>query len=197
MSDGTIDEEEEFLDEIVDGVVDQFLQEFKQLLAEVFLEPDSLSLPQPTEVEGSPPPKPPKTEEEYRTYVWNFIEKNLSAFYEPGDPFVEDIVQKAALRAQELTTTYHLAPETTPKLVKLALYDFVILCGKVDHYTSDRLSSSPVIAEIQFRRQWFDENGRPHRGAERYPSTSCRHCYLFTTVRDISSFSELSQRPGF
>ncbi|KKZ62052.1 hypothetical protein EMCG_03514 [[Emmonsia] crescens] len=103
-------EEEEFLKGLVDNVIDQFFKEFKQQSALIA------------------PPKPPESDEEYSEYIWGFVAKNLSSFYQPGNPFVEGLVREAAVRAKQLTAELDLEPKLTPKLVTLALYDFVILC---------------------------------------------------------------------
>ena len=59
-----------------------------------------------------------------------FIKDNLTKFYEPDDHLVKDLAKKAAGQARTVTEEYHLRPEETAGLAKLALYDFVILCGK-------------------------------------------------------------------
>ena len=120
---GNSDEEEQLIEDIVAGVISQFLEEFGCQMDDL----------------GPGTDKPPETEEEYRKYVWDFVNKDLSEFYKEGDPFVERIVQQAASKSKDLTTTYQLRPEVTPKLVKLALYDFFILCGKVNSYIEDEL----------------------------------------------------------
>ncbi|PGH05596.1 hypothetical protein AJ79_06763 [Helicocarpus griseus UAMH5409] len=103
-------EEEDFLKKLVDDVVGQFFREFRN---------QSSSLA---------PPKPPESKEEFSEYIWGFISKNLSAYYKPGNAFVNDLVQEAARRAKELTAEHDLESELTPKLATLGLYDFVILC---------------------------------------------------------------------
>ena len=116
-------EEEELIEDIVAKVISQFLEEFGCQLNDL----------------GPGTNKPPETEEEYHKYVWNFVNENLSEFYKEGDPFVENIIRQAASKSKDLATTYQLRPEVTPKLVKLALYDFFILCGKVNSYIEDKL----------------------------------------------------------
>jgi hypothetical protein len=59
-----------------------------------------------------------------------FIKDNLAKFYESDDHVVKDLAEKAADQARAVTEEYHLQPEETAGLAKLALYDFVILCGK-------------------------------------------------------------------
>ena len=43
---------------------------------------------------------------------------------------MRELAQKAADQTRAITKEYHLRPEETAGLSKLALYDFVILCGK-------------------------------------------------------------------
>lgn len=124
--DGTIDEGEELLEEIVDGVVDQFVREFELRLASL----GPLRLPLRLSLSASKlDTRIPETEEQYRAYVWDFVDKNLSLFYPPGDPSVEELIKRAAERAKDITDEYQLSRGITPSLVKMALYDFVILCG--------------------------------------------------------------------
>jgi hypothetical protein len=75
--------------------------------------------------------EPPVTTEEYHVYISEFITKNnLTAFHDPNDPRVHELALNAANKAEKITTEFGLSPELTPKLTKLALYDFVILCGR-------------------------------------------------------------------
>jgi hypothetical protein len=59
-----------------------------------------------------------------------FIENNLTKFYKQDDYLVKDLAERAADQARVVTREYRLQPEETAGLAKLALYDFVILCGK-------------------------------------------------------------------
>nr|XP_001388510.2 hypothetical protein ANI_1_2130014 [Aspergillus niger CBS 513.88] len=113
------DEQEDTINEIVAEVIDQFLTEFSRQLG--IRQPEDSSPPRSLE------PKVPETEEEYREYVWSYIENKLRSYYQPGDQYVEEIVKSAAVRARSLTQKYELKAETTPKLAIMALYDFVIL----------------------------------------------------------------------
>ena len=115
------DEQEDTINEIVAEVVDQFLTEFTKHLG--------IQQPENSSLSRSLTPKIPETEEEYRKYVWGYIERYLHSYYQPGDPYVEELVKSAAIRAKDLTQKYDLEPGTTPKLAVMALYDFVILCG--------------------------------------------------------------------
>ncbi|EEH40229.1 hypothetical protein PAAG_02284 [Paracoccidioides lutzii Pb01] len=105
-------EEEDFLKKLVNSVIDQFFKEFSHQSSRL----------------APPDNQPPESEKEYSEYIWTFIEKNLSSFYQPGNPFVEDPVREAAARAKQLTAELDLEPKLTPKVVTLALYDFVIFC---------------------------------------------------------------------
>ncbi|GLA29736.1 hypothetical protein AnigIFM63326_007648 [Aspergillus niger] len=124
------DEQEDTINEIVAEVIDQFLTEFSRQLG--IRQPEDSSPPRSLE------PKVPETEEEYREYVWSYIENKLRSYYQPGDQYVEEIVKSAAVRARSLTQKYELKAETTPKLAIMALYDFVILCDDSKSMRKDR-----------------------------------------------------------
>jgi hypothetical protein len=63
----------------------------------------------------------------------DFISNNLKNFYHRFDSgqgsSTEQMIQQATVRAQNVTEKFGLDPIFTPRLVLLALYDFVILCG--------------------------------------------------------------------
>ena len=80
-------------------------------------------------------PEQPQTVEEYSAYLGDFIEENLANFYPPKDERVKALAKRAADQAQAVTDKFHLSPELTTGLAKLALYDFVILCGKTPLYS--------------------------------------------------------------
>jgi hypothetical protein len=82
-----------------------------------------------TEAYYKPPPAPPPTAE-YCAYAEDFISKNLSALYDPNSPQVQQMMETAAFKAEEIMKKYELSPDLTRGLTKLALYDFVILCGQ-------------------------------------------------------------------
>ncbi|PYI01687.1 hypothetical protein BO78DRAFT_378632 [Aspergillus sclerotiicarbonarius CBS 121057] len=129
------DEEEDTINGIVADVVDLFLREFSRHLGI----PQPENSPRPPWSEANvPPTKVPETEEDYRIYVWRFIENNLRSYYQPGDPYVEELVKNAATRAKDLTQKYELEPEVTPKLAIMALYDFVILCDDSSSMRKDK-----------------------------------------------------------
>jgi len=73
---------------------------------------------------------PARATNQYQNIASEFINNNLSNFYDRDSAFLEDIAQTATARAQRATEELGLSPEFTPKLAKLGLYDFVILCGK-------------------------------------------------------------------
>lgn len=75
----------------------------------------------------------PQTAEEYEFNLQEFIQTNLKGpegFLDPSNPFVKELSKNAAEKAGEVVSEYGLLLDETPKLVQLALYDFVILCGK-------------------------------------------------------------------
>ncbi|PYH93373.1 hypothetical protein BO71DRAFT_410213 [Aspergillus ellipticus CBS 707.79] len=111
---------EQLLDDIVSQIVEQFFSEFNLQLRDLSPDEwDSTSAPEDTV---------PETEDDWREYVWRFIERNLSSIYPLGNPSVEELVHNAANRAMAIAEKYHLRPDVTPKVVLMGLYDFVILC---------------------------------------------------------------------
>ena len=69
--------------------------------------------------------------EYHRHVVSEFIDGNLPEFYNQNDSLRRDLAQKAAVRAEEVTAEFGLRSELTEKVARLALYDFVILCGRL------------------------------------------------------------------
>ena len=71
------------------------------------------------------------TPREYHSHVVSeFIDENLPEFCNQDNSLRRDLSQRAAVRAEEVTAEFGLRPELTKKVAKLALYDFVILCGR-------------------------------------------------------------------
>jgi nucleoside phosphorylase len=73
---------------------------------------------------------PARATNQHQNIASEFINNNLSNFYDRDPAFLEDLAQTATARAQRATEEFGLGPEFTPKLAKLGLYDFVILCGR-------------------------------------------------------------------
>ncbi|OAP62381.1 hypothetical protein AYL99_04584 [Fonsecaea erecta] len=62
-------------------------------------------------------------------YLSQTIENTgLSGFYDKDHPRVQTVAINAAARAARISSTYELTPKTTLGVIKLALYNFVILC---------------------------------------------------------------------
>lgn len=72
---------------------------------------------------------PPQTKEEYVEYAEDFVAKNINNFVDVTEESVKSIAEVAAAQADIVATELGLRAEVTPGLVKLAFYDFVILCG--------------------------------------------------------------------
>lgn len=72
---------------------------------------------------------PPQTKEEYVAYAEEFVTKNIERFGNVTEESVKAIAERAAAQADIVAEELGLRPEITPGLVKLAFYDFVILCG--------------------------------------------------------------------
>lgn len=78
---------------------------------------------------------PPRPSNEYLNQPSQFIARKLENFYRQSGSSSEhstaQVIQQATVRAQEVTQKFGLSPELTPRLVLLAFYDFVILCGRL------------------------------------------------------------------
>jgi len=66
-------------------------------------------------------PSRPETVDEYEEFLSEFVCQNLSKFRDSCDNAIGDIAKRAA--------QYASSDELVPGLAKLALYDFIILCG--------------------------------------------------------------------
>jgi hypothetical protein len=75
----------------------------------------------------------PQTKEQCLTYVEDFITDNIHQFFNPEE--VVTRTEKAVLQADIISKKYGLRPEVTPGVMKLAFYDFVVLCGKSPPFT--------------------------------------------------------------
>ncbi|ERF72750.1 hypothetical protein EPUS_04803 [Endocarpon pusillum Z07020] len=80
---------------------------------------------------------PPQTKEEYVEYAEDFVAKNINNFVDVTEESVKSIAEVAAAQADIVATELGLRPEVTPGLVKLAFYDFVILCDDSSSMTFD------------------------------------------------------------
>jgi nucleoside phosphorylase len=85
---------------------------------------------------------PARATNQYQNIASEFINNNLSNFYDRDSAFLEVLAQTATARAQRATEEFGLGPEFIPKLAKLGLYDFVILCGRpsTSHSSIETLS---------------------------------------------------------
>ena len=85
----------------------------------------------PVSAKPAPSVAPPQTEAEYVAYTEDFVTKNVKNFSKVTENSVKSIAERAAAQADAIAEEFGLRPEVTPELVKLALYDFVILCGQL------------------------------------------------------------------
>jgi hypothetical protein len=78
---------------------------------------------------------PPRPSNEYLNQPSQFIARKLENFYcqsgSSSEHSTAQTIQQATARARQVTEDFGLSPEFTPRLVLLALYDFVILCGRL------------------------------------------------------------------
>jgi hypothetical protein len=70
--------------------------------------------------------QPLRTADEYMGFLSKFTQEHLRRFYDPNDEIVGNVARQAA---QELARKINVPQKLMPGLAKLALYDFIILCG--------------------------------------------------------------------
>jgi len=67
-----------------------------------------------------------ETETEYQDFLEDFTAQHLPLFYDSNNKMVQKVASKAAKRVREEMGISH---KLIPGLAKLALYDFIFLCG--------------------------------------------------------------------
>jgi hypothetical protein len=119
---------QELAAEFAFGVAEQFPIRLAQELA-------VLSDPEPTpaavflQTQGLPPrPETPPQTPKFDTDFRDFIATDLSNVIDPGD---QSLRNKAAHQAQQVSDEFGLSSEDNSKLARVALYDIVILCGRL------------------------------------------------------------------
>lgn len=70
--------------------------------------------------------KPLYTQQDYAVFLGPFVTQFLPSFYHADDQAVQEIASRAA---ETISQTSDVPHDLVPGLAKLALYDFVILCG--------------------------------------------------------------------
>ena len=73
---------------------------------------------------------PRQTPGQYQIYLRRAISDNYSEFFDPDEPLVRELAQEAYRRGEDAVFEFGLPPNAIPGLAKLALHDFVILCGQ-------------------------------------------------------------------
>ena len=120
-------------------------------------------------------------------YARDFVTKNIDHFVDPEDETVKSISKVAAAQADIITAKFGLRPEVTPRLVKLAFYDFIILCGQLILFSSaeKQVGSSLIIAEYLL----LDDSSSMKFDAQRVPA-------LFDTLRRVAQFTTILEPKG-
>jgi hypothetical protein len=72
------------------------------------------------------PDQPLRTAQEYTWFLSKFTQEHLRRFYDPNDEAVQNVAMRAA---RDKTRKLNVPQNLMPGLAKLALYDFIILCG--------------------------------------------------------------------
>jgi hypothetical protein len=75
----------------------------------------------------------PHTVDEYTGFLDQFAREYLHKFYGPNDETIRSVARQAT---QEGTQKIKVPQNLMPGLAKLALYDFIILCGTCNIMTS-------------------------------------------------------------
>jgi hypothetical protein len=70
--------------------------------------------------------RPLRTADEYTGFLSKFTQEHLRRFYKPNDETVQKVARQAAL---EVARRINVPQNLMPGVAKLALYDFIILCG--------------------------------------------------------------------
>jgi hypothetical protein len=67
----------------------------------------------------------------------DFIGSSLGNFFNQNgvdrQDAMENLIEEATSRAEQVIKEFNLGPEFTPGLIKLSFYDFLILCGRCPH----------------------------------------------------------------
>jgi hypothetical protein len=77
--------------------------------------------------------QPLRTADEYTGFLSKFAQEHLHRFYDLNDETAQNVARQAAL---EGARKINVPQELMPGLAKLALYDFIILCGTCNVMTS-------------------------------------------------------------
>lgn len=85
----------------------------------------------------------PRRRDETVSYLSDAIHNStLTAFYSVKSSLVQRVAIAYAAKADEITSKYQLTPKLSRGLIKLALYDFVILCGMSSPHPESHCSTS-------------------------------------------------------
>jgi hypothetical protein len=126
------------------------------------------------------------TPREYHSHVvLEYIDENLPEFYRQDNSLRKDLSQKAAVRAEEVTAEFGLRSELTKKVARMALYDFVILCGRLLrlHLWKHKVSSADAEAFV-------DDSGSMTQGKRRAVlEDTLQHVAKFATKLEPSGIS--------
>ena len=96
-------------------------------------------------------------------YAEEFVSNNIENFTQVTEETVKSVAELAATQADIVAAELDLRPEVVPQLVKLAFYDFVILCGGYIFDVSDPLPMSRwsiekmLIIILFIRRQLLND----------------------------------------
>ena len=101
---------------------------------------------------------------------------------------MKNLAEKAAIQADVVTKEFGLRPEITPGVVKLAFYDFVILCGEIDFLIIIVIfHSSRAMSRLADAR--LDDSGSMNDDPQSMPT-------LQDTLRRVAHFATILEPNG-
>ncbi|KAK0517141.1 hypothetical protein JMJ35_000296 [Cladonia borealis] len=121
----------------------------------------------PASSDGERRVAPPQTKDAYVEYTQDFVTKNIENFSQVTDKSVKSIAEKAATQADIIAAELGLRTEIIPGLVKLAFYDFVILCDDSSSMTFDE-QHIPALRDTLRRVAYFATRLQPKGIAIRF-----------------------------
>ena len=116
---------------------------------------------------GSAPPTPagPQQVQAYKQILLQAIqEKGLQAFYQPNNPILDQIAQRGAQQVQRLAADWRLYKEIADGIVRLGLYDIVLLVDDSGSMSFEENGSriddlKLILQRVSYATSLFDDDG--------------------------------------
>ncbi|THU77784.1 hypothetical protein K435DRAFT_973836 [Dendrothele bispora CBS 962.96] len=89
----------------------------------------------------------PITQEQLEQALGDFLDENdLTRFFKPGDPFLENLAQKAVALSKDADSIYS-NPDNVKRLTRLSLYQSVIYCDDSGSMEGERFTNQGELVE--------------------------------------------------